>query len=178
VAAGAGVVGGAGAVVGVIVTGAVDPDPEPVAPPADGTVTGLVGVGAGTGTGRGPGVLLDEPRGGMVSGDERTGIEGRDKDPLPASETRSALMTLGAEAADATTTTSAERVAPEGAPGASEVGRAVDTLVPLVHTVLPADSGAVGDGPIRPAAGVGVGGEPTGAVSAGTAISPDQSEAE
>ena len=176
VAAGAAIVAGAGAVVGVVVAGAVDPDPEPVAPPADGTVTGPVGVGAGTGTGRGAGALLDEPRGGMATGDERTGIEGRGNDPLPASETRSALMALAAQVADGTPTTSGQRVAPEGAPGPYEVGRAVDALVPLVHTELPADGGATGDGPIPP--GAGVGGEPTGAVSAGAAISPDQSEAE
>jgi hypothetical protein len=100
----------------VVVAGVVDPDP--VAPPADGTVTGLVGVGAGTGRGRGAGVLLGEPRDGTVTGDERTGIDGRVNDPPPESETRSALTTLAVEVADGTTTTSAERVAPEDAPGA------------------------------------------------------------
>lgn len=113
-AAGAGVV--VGVVVGAVVAGVVDPDPESVAPPAAGTVTGLVG--AGVGRGRGAGVLLDEPRGGMVTGDERTGIEGSDNDPLPESETRSALMTLAAEVADGTTTTSDDRAVVEGAPGA------------------------------------------------------------
>ena len=118
--------------------------------------------------------MLDEPRGGMVTGDERTGIAGRVNDPLPASETRSALMTLATEVADGTTTTSAERVAPEDAPGAYAVGWAVEAFVPLVHTELPAEVGATGDGPVA----AGVGGEPTGAVSAGAAISPDQAEAE
>jgi hypothetical protein len=148
VAAGAGVVG-------VVVAGVVDPDPEPVDPPADGTVTGLVGVGRGTGTGRGPGVLLDEPRSGMVTGNEGMGIEGRVK-PLPESETRSALTTWADEVADGTTTSDV-RSATEGAPEAYEVG-------------------AAGAGPV--AAGAGVGSEPAGAVSAGTAISPVQSEAE
>lgn len=109
-AAGAGVV--VGVVVGAVVAGVVDPDPESVAPPAAGTVTGLVG--AGVGRGRGAGVLLDEPRGGMVTGDERTGIEGSENDPLP----ESALMTLAAEVADGTTTTSDDRAVVEGAPGA------------------------------------------------------------
>jgi hypothetical protein len=112
------VAAGAGVVVGVVVVGAVEPDPELVAPPVEGTVTGLVGAGVGTGTGmgRGAGVLLDEPRSGKVTGDERTGMEGRFNDPLPASETRSALTMLAVEVADGTSTTSAERVAPEDAP--------------------------------------------------------------
>lgn len=80
---GAGVVAGAGFVVGVVGAGVVDPDPEPVAPPAGGTVTGLVGVGAGMGRGSGTGAPLGEPRGGMVTGDERTGTEGSDNDPPP-----------------------------------------------------------------------------------------------
>jgi hypothetical protein len=161
VGAGAGVGVGAGVVVGVVVVGVVDPDPESVAPPAEGTVTGLVGAGVGTGRGSGAGLLLDEPRGGMVTGDERTGIEGSDNDPLPESETRSALMTLAAEVADGTTTTSDVRAALEDAPGTYEVGWAVDAVVPVTA-----------------GAGVGVDGDATGAGSVGAATSPDQSEAE
>jgi hypothetical protein len=142
VAAGEGVAAGAGVVVGVVVVGVADP--EPVAPPVDGAVTGLVGAGVGTGTGmgRGAGVLLDGPRSGRVTGDERTGIEGRFNDPLPASETRSALTMLAEEVADGTTTASAEPVAPDEAPVAYDVGWAVDAFVPLEHTELPADVGA------------------------------------
>jgi hypothetical protein len=169
---------GAGVVVGVVVVGVVDPDPESVAPPAEGTVTGLVGAGVGTGRGSGAGLLLDEPRGGMVTGDERTGIEGSDNDPLPESETRSALMTLAAEVADGTTTTSDVRAALEDAPGTYEVGWAVDAVVPFVHTELAAEAGAAGDGPVTAGAGVGVDGDATGAGSVGAATSPDQSEAE
>jgi hypothetical protein len=60
------------------------------------------------------------------------------------------------------------------------VGWAVDAFVPLVHTELPADVGAAGDGLVTAGVcdGVGNGSEPAGAVSAGAAISPDQSEAE
>ncbi|HEX3566072.1 MAG TPA: hypothetical protein VHU17_11930 [Acidimicrobiales bacterium] len=170
---------GAGVVVGVVVGAVVvvAPDPESVPPPADGAVTGLGAVGAGTGVGtgrgRGVGVLLDEPRGGMVTGDERTGMAGS-ADPLPESETRSALMTVAAEVADGTTTTSDERVAPE----AYEVGWAVDAVVPLVHTELPAGVGAAEVGAVTAGAGGCVGTEPTGTGSAGAAISPDQAEAE
>lgn len=176
VGAGAGVAAGAGVVVGVevgAVVAGVDPDPEPVAPPADGTVTGVGAVGAGTGTGRGAGVLLDEPRGGMVTGVERTGIEAS-ADPLPESETRSALMTVAPEVADGTTTTSDERVAPE----AYEVGWAVDAVAPLAHTELAAEVGAAGEGAATDGAAVGVGVEPKGAGLAGAAIRPDQAEAE
>lgn len=182
--AGAGVAAGAGAVdaVGagaVDAAGAVDPDPGAATPPADGTVTGLVGVGAGTGTGTGTGsgagVLLDEPKSGTVTGDERTGMEGRLNGPLPGSETRSALMTAAADVA-AGTTTAVELGDPGDAPAANEVGWAVDAWVLRLHTELPVDGGVAGDGPIPP--GGGVGGEPTGAVPAGAAISPDQSEAE
>lgn len=77
-------------------------------------------------------------------------------------------------------TTAAEPAAPE----AYEVDRAVDAVVP--HTALPAVVGAAGAGPVTGGAGAGVGvgagagvgGGPTGAVFAGAAIRPDQSEAE
>jgi hypothetical protein len=170
-AAGAGVAADGGVVVGVVVV--VEPDPEPVAPPEDGTVTGLVGAGAGTGrgSGMGAGALLEEPRDGRVTGDERTGIEGRVRDP---SETRSALVTLADDVADGSTTSDV-RTAAEDPPGTYEVGRAA---VPLLHTELPADGGGAGAGPATAGAGVGVGDEPTGAVLEGAAISPVQSEAE
>jgi hypothetical protein len=173
---GAGGAAGAGFVIGVVGAGVVDPDPEPVAPLAGGTVTGLVGVGTGTGRGRGTGAPLGEPRDGMVTGVERTGIEGSGNDPPPGSETRSALVTLAVDVADGSTT-AAEPAAPEP----YEVGRAVEAVVP--HTELPAAGGA-GAGPVTggagagAGAGAGVGGEPTGAVFAGAAIRPDQSEAE
>jgi hypothetical protein len=168
---GAGGAAGAGVVVGVVGAGAVDPDPEPVAPPAGGTVTGLVGVGAGTGRGTGTGALLDEPRDGMVTGDERTGIEGSGN-AAAVSETRSALVTLAADVTDGTTTAAAP-----AAPEAYEVGRAVEPAVP--HTALPAVAGVVGAGPVTGGAGAGVGvSGPTGAVLTGAAIRPDQSEAE
>jgi hypothetical protein len=156
----------------VVVVGVVDPDPDPVAPPEDGTVTGLVGAGVGTGRGRGrgAGVLPEEPRDGMVTGNERTGIEGSVRDP---SETRSALVTLAAAVADGRTTSDV-RTAAEDALGTYEVGWAV---VPLLHTELPLDGGAAGEGPAS-AGAVGVGAEPAGAAPAGSAISPDQSEAE
>jgi hypothetical protein len=172
VVAGAGVAANGGVVVGVVVVG-VGVDPEPVAPPEDGTVTGLVGAGTGTGrgSGMGAGALLEEPRDGRVTGDERTGIEGRVRDP---SETRSALMALAADVADGSTTSDV-RTAVEDAPGVYEVGWAA---VPLLHTEFPADGGAAGAGPAGAGAGVGMGDEPTGAVLEGAAISPVQSEAE
>jgi hypothetical protein len=174
---GAGGAAGAGFVVGVVGAGVVDPDPDPdpVAPPAGGTVTGLVGVGAGMGRGSGAGAPLGEPRGGMATGDERTGIEGSGNDPPPGSETRSALVTSAVDVTDGSTT-AAEPAAPE----AYELGRAVEAAVP--HTELPAVAGAAGAGPATDGAGAGAGagfgGEPTGAVFAGEAIRPDQSEAE
>lgn len=175
VVAGAGGAAGAGFVVGVVGAGVVDPDPEPVAPPTGGTVTGLVGVGTGMGRGSGAGAPLGEPRDGMVTGDERTGIEGSGNDPPPGSETRSALVTLAVDVTDGSTT-----AAEPAAPVAYEVGRAVEAAVP--HTELPGVVGAAGAGPVTGGAGAGtgagVGGEPAGPVFAGAAIRPDQSEAE
>jgi hypothetical protein len=162
-----------GAGLGVVV-GVVDPDPEPAAPPVDGTVTGAVG--AGVGTGRSGGMVADGPKGGMVTGDETMGMGGSVSEELPVSETSSARTAVGTDVAAGLPTASATRVVPEDAPVAYEVGWTLDGLVPVEHTELPAGAGAAGAGP----AADGAGGDPTGTggLPAGGAISPDQSEAE
>jgi hypothetical protein len=121
-------------------------------------------------------MLADGPKAGMVTGDERTGMEGSVNDVLPVSETSSARTAVGAAEAAGVTTASATRAVPEDAPVAYEVGWTLDALVPLEHTELPTGVGAAGAG----SAADGAGGDPTGTgeVSAGAAISPDQAEAE
>ena len=182
VGAGAGTAAGDGVVdagLGVVL-GVVDPDPELAAPPVEGTVTGAVG--AGVGAGRSAGTVADGPKAGTVTGDETTGMGESVNDGAPVSETSSARTPVGADVAAGVTTASATRAVPEDAPVAYDVGWTLDALVSFEHTELPTGGAAAGAGPVAdggpPADGAG--GDPTGTgeVSAGVAISPDQSEAE
>ncbi len=172
-----------------VVLGVVDPDPELAAQPVDGTVTGAVGAGVGAGRSAGTvadgpkaGTVADGPKAGTVTGDETTGMGGSVNDGAPVSETSSARTPVGADVAAGVSTASATRAGPEDAPVAYDVGWTLDALAPLEHTELPAGGAAAGAGPAAdggpPADGAG--GDPTGTgeVSAGVAISPDQSEAE
>jgi hypothetical protein len=163
-----------------VVLGVDDPDPEFAVPPVDGTVTGAVGVGVRTG--RSAGMVADGPKAGTVTGDETMGMGGSVNEGAPVSETSSAPTAVGAEVGAGVITASATRAVPEDAPVAYEVGTTLDAIVQLEHTELPTGAGAAGAGPAAgggPAAD-GASGDPTGAgeVSAGVAISPDQSEAE
>ena len=173
-AAGAGVGGGGGVgVEGAVVVGVVDPNPELAVPPLEGTVTGAVGAGTGAG------VLLGGTSGGMGTGNERTGMEGSDDDPLLGSETSTALTALGvATADDDDTTASVDRAGATDGPALYEVGRAAAAELPLAQAELAGVGGVGGEAVAGGRVPGWAGGEPAGVLGAGAAINPDQSEAE